>query len=674
MTSPITKILIANRGEIACRIMRTAEKLGISTVAVYSDADVDALHVAMADESIHIGPSAASESYLVAEHIIAAAKMSGADAIHPGYGFLSENPDFAEMCESQNITFIGPSAKSMRAMALKGAAKALMIDAGVPVVPGYHGDNQGDDILEKAANDIGYPVLIKAVAGGGGKGMRTVMSAKDFVSSLAAARREGENSFGNSKVLIEKLIQKPRHIEVQVFGDSLGEAVHLFERDCSLQRRHQKVVEEAPAPGLSDEMRQAMGDAAVRAAKAIKYCGAGTIEFIVDVAGSIENAPFYFMEMNTRLQVEHPVTEMITGTDLVEWQIAVASGDPLPLMQDEVTLKGHAVEVRLYAEDPNNGFLPATGLLETFDIPDMDGTRLESGVIAGDSISIHYDPMIAKLVAYGETRTAAIAKLKAMMAKSAITGLTTNRDFLYACIDHQEFMDGDVDTGFIERNQDRLIMSHIPDERDRAMACLAILGKREERSVQRAMLSAEPGSPWGYADNFMMNMPSTETLLFTCEQGADITVFANHEDGSVTLSEGDIEHIAAINDYDGGWISVNLDGHSFNYFAAVRESSVTLVLPDKTITVPRHALRFDVGEDSDGPGQIIAPMPGKILQVIATNGAAVSKGDTLLVMEAMKMEQTITAPCAGVVSDLSLSENDQVSDGQILLNIIQKDE
>ena len=674
MTSSITKILIANRGEIACRIMRTAQKLGITTVAVYSDADVDALHVAMADESIHIGPSAASESYLVAEHIIAAAKMSGADAIHPGYGFLSENPDFAEMCESQNITFIGPSAKSMRAMALKGAAKALMIEAGVPVVPGYHGDDQGDDTLQKAADDIGYPVLIKAVAGGGGKGMRTVKSAKDFTSSLAAARREGENSFGNSKVLIEKLIQKPRHIEVQVFGDSLGGAVHLFERDCSLQRRHQKVVEEAPAPGLNDEMRQAMGDAAVRAAKAIDYCGAGTIEFIVDVAGGIENASFYFMEMNTRLQVEHPVTEMITGTDLVEWQIAVASGNPLPLMQEEITLNGHAVEVRLYAEDPHNGFLPATGLLETFDIPEMDGTRLESGVIAGDSISIHYDPMIAKLVAYGETRASAIAKLKAMMAKSAITGLTTNRDFLYACIDHQEFLNGDVDTGFIERNKDRLVMTHTPNERDRAMACLAILGKREERSAQSAAVSVEPDSPWGYADNFMMNMPSTETLLFTCDQGGDITVLASHESGSVTLSEGDVDHRASINNYDDGWISVNLDGHSFTYFAAVGESSVTLVLPEKTIIVPRHALRHDIGEDSDGPGQIIAPMPGKILQVTTKDGAAVSKGDALLVMEAMKMEQTITAPCAGVVSDLSLKENDQVSDGQILLNIIQDDE
>ncbi len=674
MTSAITKILIANRGEIACRIIRTAKKMGIGTVAVYSDADVDALHVALADESIHIGPSAASQSYLVPEIIIAAAHMSGADAIHPGYGFLSENPEFAEMCEKQKLTFIGPSAKSMRAMALKGAAKALMIEAGVPVVPGYHGDDQADDVLQKAADAIGYPVLIKAVAGGGGKGMRTVLSAKNFVSSLNAARREGQNSFGNSNVLIEKLIQKPRHIEVQVFGDSFGGAVHLFERDCSLQRRHQKVIEEAPAPGLSMAQRREMGDAAVRAAKAINYCGAGTIEFIVDVANGIENAAFYFMEMNTRLQVEHPVTEMITGTDLVEWQITVANGQALPLTQDQITLKGHAVEVRLYAEDPYNDFLPATGVLETFDIPNMDSTRLESGVMAGDSISIHYDPMIAKLVAYGPTRSAAIANLKTMVTKSAITGLTTNRDFLIACLSHGEFLSGDVDTGFIGRNQDVLIIEHRVNERERALASLAILANREEHSVAAAALSDEPDSPWGYADNFMMNIPSTETLLFKDHDNGDISVFTTHENGAVSLLEGDIEHIATINDYDAGWLSVNLDGHSFSYFAVVHESSVTLVLADKTMTIQRHALRLDSGEDADGPGQIIAPMPGKILQVMVKNGDTVAKGDALLVMEAMKMEQTITAPCGGIICDLSLNVNDQVNDGQILLNITQEDE
>lgn len=674
MMSVISKILIANRGEIACRIIRTAQRMGIGTVAVYSDADVDALHVALADESIHIGPSAASESYLVAEHIIAAAKMSGADAIHPGYGFLSENPDFAEMCESQGITFIGPSATSMRAMALKGAAKALMIEAGVPVVPGYHGDDQSDDVLQKAADDIGYPVLIKAIAGGGGKGMRTVLAAKDFAASLAAARREGENSFGNSKVLIEKLIEKPRHIEVQVFGDSLGGAVHLFERDCSLQRRHQKVVEEAPAPGMSDVMRQKMGNAAVRAAKAINYCGAGTIEFIVDVANGIDKAEFYFMEMNTRLQVEHPVTEMITNTDLVEWQITVACGSPLPLLQEEITLNGHAVEVRLYAEDPNNDFLPATGLIETFDIPVGHNTRLETGVIAGDSVSIHYDPMIAKLVAYGDTRAQAIASLKAMMAKSAITGLTTNRDFLYACLSHDEFMRGDVDTGFIARNEESLIVDHTPDERDRALASLAILGHREERAVKLADQSVEPDSPWGYADNFLMNLPCTEVLLFKDSDDSDISVFATHENGAVSLVEGDEEHIAAINDYSAGWLSVNLEGYSFSYFAATHETFVTLIMPDRTVTVPRHALRQDIGEDADGPGQIIAPMPGKILQVMVRNGDTVTKGDALLVMEAMKMEQTITAPCDGTIADLSLKMNDQVNDGQILLNITQEDE
>lgn len=669
MTAPISKILIANRGEIACRVIRTAKKMGITTVAVYSDADVDALHVAMADESIHIGPSAASESYLIAEYIIAAAKVSDADAIHPGYGFLSENPDFAEMCSEHDIIFIGPSATSMRAMALKGAAKKLMIEAGVPVVPGYHGDDQSDGVLQKAADDMGYPVLIKAVAGGGGKGMRTVFAPKDFASALAAARREGENSFGNDKVLIEKLIQKPRHIEVQVFGDNHGNAVHLFERDCSLQRRHQKVVEEAPAPGLSDAQRREMGDAAVRAAKAINYSGAGTIEFIVDVAGGIEAAEFYFMEMNTRLQVEHPVTEMITGTDLVEWQIRVASGDPLPLTQDEITLKGHAVEVRLYAEDPNNDFLPATGLLENFDIPQHPNTRLETGVLAGDSVSIHYDPMIAKLVAYGDTRSDAIANLKTMMAGSVITGLKNNSDFLYACINHPEFTSGDVDTGFIARNEANLIVDHTPAERERALASLAILAAREERSFDAALATGAPDDPWGYGDNFMMNLPSTEVLLFKENNDSDITVHATHDNGSVRLNEGNSEHMAAINDYDDGWISANLDGYSFKYFAAVHETSVTLILPDRTIIVPRHALRLDSDDETAGSGQITAPMPGKILQVIVADGDEVVQGDALLVMEAMKMEQTLTAPCSGTVTDLSLKNNDQVSDGQILLNI-----
>ena len=380
------------------------------------------------------------------------------------------------------------------------------------------------------------------------------------------------------------------------------------------------------------------------------------------------------LTFNTMLQVEHPVTEMITGTDLVEWQITVAQGGALPLAQEDIMLKGHAVEVRLYAEDPNNDFLPATGMLESFDIPDMAHTRLESGVLAGDSISIHYDPMIAKLVAYGDTRTQAIASLKAMMAKSAITGLTTNRDFLIACLSHEGFMRGEVDTGFIERNQDVLIVDHIPTERDRALASLAILGHREERSAQQADQSVEPDSPWGFADNFMMNIPSTEVLLFKASDDSDITVLAEHEDGTVMLSEGDIEQFAAINDYGDGWISVNLDGHSFTYFAAVHENSVTLVLPEQTIIVPRHALRFDAGEDADGPGQIIAPMPGKILHVLVKDGDMVAKGDALLVMEAMKMEQTITAPCAGIIDALSLSANDQVSDGQILLNIIQEDE
>ena len=470
-----SKILIANRGEIAVRVMRTARRLGVRTVAVYSDADASALHVEMADEAVHIGPSPVSESYLRGDKIIAAAQASGAEAIHPGYGFLSENPDFVDQVTAAGLVFVGPSAKAIRAMGLKDAAKRLMEKAGVPVVPGYHGEAQELVLLATKAREIGYPVLIKARAGGGGKGMRRVEHPDDFAEALSGARREAKAAFGDDKVLVEKYVDKPRHIECQVFGDNFGNAVHLFERDCSAQRRHQKVIEEAPAPGMTAAMRAAMTDAAVKAAKAIGYSGAGTIEFIVDASNGLRPDGFWFMEMNTRLQVEHPVTEMVTGIDLVEWQLRVASGEPLPKAQGDIRLDGHAFEARIYAEDPAKGFLPATGTLHHLKFPaapDASALRIETGVRAGDAISPFYDPMIAKLVVHGADRKAALAALRDALGETEIAGSTTNLAFLSALATDPDFASGDVDTGLIARHQDMLTATPAPDQRIVAQAVM----------------------------------------------------------------------------------------------------------------------------------------------------------------------------------------------------------
>ncbi len=529
----ISKILIANRGEIACRVIDTCERLGIQTVAVYSDADADAQHVERADEAIHIGPSPAAESYLIADKIIDAAKATGADAIHPGYGFLSENAEFADRCDQEGLIFIGPKGKSIRAMGLKGTAKKLMVDAGVPVVPGYHGEDQDPAVLKKAADDIGYPVLIKAVAGGGGKGMRKVMKAEDFAEALEAAKREGANSFGNDVVLIEKFIEKPRHIEIQVFGDSHGDAVYLFERDCSLQRRHQKVVEEAPAPGMPEDMRQAMGDAAVRAAKAIDYQGAGTIEFIVDASNGLNPKGFYFMEMNTRLQVEHPVTEMITDTDLVEWQIRVAEGHPIPKKQDELSIEGHSFEVRLYAEDPAKNFMPQTGRLDYFHVEKQDNMRLESGVIEGDEISVFYDPMIAKLVTHGATRDEALTRMIDVIRGTYVAGLKTNLNFLINTLKHSAFQDADFDTNFIDQNIDTLVA----DEDDGLMVDMMLaVSVRQAMVMEDAMeqfdQSSEPNNPFNTMDGWRLNVDYQEPLTLLDEAGGkyELALF-NDEDG-----------------------------------------------------------------------------------------------------------------------------------------------
>ena len=492
MARPIDILLVANRGEIACRIIRTARRLGIRTVAVFSDADAHALHVEMADEAVRIGPPPVAESYLDASRILEAARRSGADAIHPGYGFLSENPDFVEAVEAAGLTFVGPSASAIRAMGLKDAAKRLMQEAGVPVVPGYHGDSQDPEVLAAEAERIGFPVLIKARAGGGGKGMRAVERAADFAEALAAARREGEAAFGDPHCLIEKLIGTPRHIEIQVFGDGHGNAVHLFERDCSLQRRHQKVIEEAPAPGMTEEMRAAMGAAAVAAAKAIGYAGAGTIEFIVDASDGLRPDRFWFMEMNTRLQVEHPVTEAITGLDLVELQLRVAAGDPLPFTQEDLVIDGHAVEARIYAEDPARGFLPATGRLTTLQMPrESAGVRIDTGVREGDRITPHYDPMIAKLIVHGADRNAALRRLKAALAETRIAGCVTNVAFLERLAGHADFAAGTVDTGLIGRHIDDLTRPPQRRPEARAIAALAALG-RLQAALARPPEAADP--------------------------------------------------------------------------------------------------------------------------------------------------------------------------------------
>lgn len=665
MTHRIKKLLIANRGEIACRVIGTCRQMGIKTVAVYSAADAEALHVKMADEAVFIGPAAASESYLVADKILDAAKRTGADAVHPGYGFLSENPGFAEACNDTGILFVGPSADSMRAMALKGAAKKLMEDAGVPVVPGYHGGDQSVETLTAEAARIGYPVLIKAVAGGGGKGMRKVFNPEDLPAAIEAAAREGQNSFGNPELLIEKYIQKPRHIEVQVFGDSDGHAVHLLERDCSLQRRHQKVVEEAPAPGMSMEMRRAMGEAAVKAAEAIGYQGAGTVEFIVDVANGLEGAPFYFMEMNTRLQVEHPVTEMITGQDLVEWQIRVAEGKSLPLSQDEIEVlaDGHAVEVRLYAEDPYNDFLPSIGEIGMFDPFAETGPtgRIDAGVQAGDHVTIHYDPMIGKLIAWGEDREQAIDALTTLVAETSVTGLTTNRDFLLRALKHPEFRSGDVHTGFIEAHEEELLSRPAIQPADYAVATFAILAARLARP--------HDNDPWSISDNFRPNLPATEQLWFDNEEGDFITAQLREEGQTVVVSVGNETYVATDISLTGGILTYTQDDIRKMLFAEVDPAYVAMVTADRTLTLKRHARDGGGGEDADGPGTIVAPMPGKILETRVKNGDRVERGQPLLVMEAMKMEQTITAPRDGVVAGLNLKAGDQVGDGAILLTI-----
>lgn len=621
----IESLLIANRGEIACRIIRTARRLGIRTVAVYSDADANALHVRTADEAVHIGGSQARESYLIGERIIAAAQQTGAQAIHPGYGFLSENAEFADAVIAAGLIWVGPNPDSIRAMGLKDAAKKLMQDARVPVTPGYLGDDQSLDRLQAEADAIGYPVLIKAVAGGGGKGMRRVERSEDFADALGSCQREAASSFGNTQVLIEKYILSPRHIEVQIFGDSHGNVVHLFERDCSMQRRHQKVIEEAPAPGMSDEARFAVCDAAVKAARAVNYVGAGTVEFIADASQGLHGDRIWFMEMNTRLQVEHPVTEAITGVDLVEWQLRVASGEPIPLRQEELSITGHAIEARLYAEDPARGFLPSTGKLEVLDF--AANARVDTGVEEGSTISPFYDPMIAKLIVHGDTRDAAIDQLRTELSQLTVWPVRTNAGFLFRLLDDADFRVARLDTGLIERRGEALTIDPLPGAADLTHA-LRFLNIGDTRlttgSVAGFRLNRTP-----VADR-TVNV-SGERVTFTVDRGNGHAHFHGSIGGAALLVHG---------------------GATFRITA------------DRTEGGPGGAA---------GDGSILSPMPGRIVSVEVSEGDTVTAGQKLLVLEAMKMEQTLTAPFDGMIETLTAVAGAQVQVDTLLVKVAKAD-
>nr|WP_315203889.1 acetyl/propionyl/methylcrotonyl-CoA carboxylase subunit alpha [uncultured Albidiferax sp.] len=651
------KILIANRGEIACRVIKTARRMGIRTVAVYSQADANARHVRLADEAVCIGPAAARESYLVADKILAAALQTGAQAVHPGYGFLSENADFADACAQTGMVFIGPPASAIRAMGSKSAAKTLMEKAGVPLTPGYHGDNQEPGFLAAQAEKIGYPVLIKASAGGGGKGMRRVDAAADFEASLLSCKREALSAFGNDHVLIEKYVLQPRHIEIQVFGDSLGHCVYLFERDCSVQRRHQKVLEEAPAPGMTAERRAAMGTAAVNAALAVGYVGAGTVEFIAHQDGA-----FYFMEMNTRLQVEHPVTEMVTGLDLVEWQLRVASGQPLPLAQEQLELTGHAIEARIYAEDPDKGFLPSTGRLSHLLPPAASAhVRVDTGVEQGDEITPHYDPMIAKLIVWDADRTQALARLRQALADYQIVGVANNVAFLQRLVTTPSFAQAKLDTALIEREQEHLfpaLAQAVPAD-VWMLAALSVLQNQKDAAALPAM---EPYSPWRVLDGWRLNGTSQQTLTLRCgetEQAMTAEVVA----GGVLLGLGGDPVLARRI----GPSQVQLGDRCLTATVVAQAAQLHVFCHGQSWALSQVELLHGEGGD-DAHGGIHAPMPGKVIALLAAVGATVEKGTPLLVLEAMKMEHTIHAPAKGIVKAFHFSAGEQVGDGVDLVD------
>ncbi|MRR49474.1 MAG: acetyl/propionyl/methylcrotonyl-CoA carboxylase subunit alpha [Rhodocyclaceae bacterium] len=660
------KILIANRGEIACRVIKTARRLGIKTVAVYSDADAGARHVRLADEAVLIGPAAAKESYLVAARILEAAKQTGAQAIHPGYGFLSENEEFAEACASAGVVFIGPPASAIRAMGSKSAAKQLMEQAAVPLTPGYHGDNQEPDFLQAQADAIGYPVLIKAAAGGGGKGMRLVEQDEDFKAALASCQREAASSFGSDHVLVEKYITKPRHIEIQVFADGHGNCVYLFERDCSVQRRHQKVLEEAPAPGMTLERRRQMGEAAVAAALTVGYQGAGTVEFIANQDGS-----FYFMEMNTRLQVEHPVTEMITGLDLVEWQLLVAAGEKLPLRQEQLAIRGHALEARIYAEDPDKGFLPSTGRLLHLAPPEENlHVRVDTGVEQGDEITPYYDPMIAKLIVWDENRERALARMSQALAQYRVVGVANNVGFLSRLVACPAFAGADLDTGLIEREKSFLFPAEgdLPAEVWLA-AALAELLRERAFAQEDAAADADPHSPWHLRDGWRINSVARRSLKFRCGEVEKVVDVAYGSSGSSHFDlglDGKTTRAAGLFKADGS-LRADLDGRRLNASVVAAGEKRHVFLHGHCHILAAIDPLYHAGEGGGAEGGLTAPMPGKVIALVAQEGAMVEKGAPLLILEAMKMEHTIAAPAPGTVKAFRFAVGDQVTDGAELV-------
>lgn len=660
------KILIANRGEIACRIARTCRELGIRSVAVYSDADANAAHVAACDEAYRLGPAPAAESYLSIPRIIDAARRAGADAIHPGYGFLSEKPELAEACFEADIIFIGPPVPAIQAMGSKSAAKAIMGDAGVPLVPGYHGDDQDPRHLAAEARRIGFPVLIKASAGGGGKGMRRVDNPEDFDAALAGARREALNAFGDDRVLIEKYLLRPRHIEIQVFADNHGQVVHLFERDCSIQRRHQKIIEEAPAPEMTPARRQAMGEAAVAAARAIGYRGAGTVEFIMDQDGA-----FYFMEMNTRLQVEHPVTEYITGQDLVAWQIHVAAGEALPLNQAALHIHGHALEVRLYAEDPTREFLPASGTIQYLHFPESSPhVRIDSGVRQGDTVSVHYDPMIAKLIVWDMDRASALRRLQQALNRTQVVGVTTNVGFLGMLARHPSFVKGGVDTDFISRHGLGLLDDENPaSTRMLAMAAIAELLRVDQEATTRAAHSLDAHSPWHATDGWRLNGENNHILHFR-HTGEEHKVIAHYRPGGFLLELTDGSQLAAQGEaLDEHHLRVTLDGVQQRIAAVRVGQQLSIMDGEQRCTLEVHDPLTAGMDDEVVDGSLSAPMPGAVVAVLVQEGERVSEGQPLMVLEAMKMEHTIRANGPGVVGEIHYQPGDQVQEGIELLVI-----
>ena len=654
-----SKILIANRGEIACRVIQTAHRMGIRCVAVYSEADRNARHVAMADEAFLLGPAPSSESYLRADKILEIAKQSGAQAVHPGYGFLSENAQFAQACADNGIEFIGPPTGAIEAMGSKSAAKEIMSHASVPLVPGYHGDDQTPALLKEESVKCGFPQLLKAVAGGGGKGMRVVNSIDEFDEALTSACRESKKAFGNSDMLIERYLTQPRHVEIQVFCDKQGNGVYLAERDCSVQRRHQKVIEEAPAPNLANETRIAMGEAAVRAAQAIDYVGAGTVEFLYDVDGS-----FYFMEMNTRLQVEHPVTELITGQDLVEWQLRIASGEPLPQQQDEIRVHGHALEARIYAEDPDNEFLPATGTLHYLRTPEeSQHVRVDTGVVEGDEVSVFYDPMIAKLIVWDDDRDRAIARMEKALEEYRISGLKTNLRFLRNLAGSAPFKALDLDTGFIEKHEKLLFpASNLDTQYCLVMAACFF----SEKTKQQATNPDDPFSPFGHQNSWRVNSEYARPLkLIHNEAEYDLSIVEQNGQYQIQVGDASYQVSAQLN---GDKLDVIINGHRLSVHLFNDGDDLTLFHEGEQFICEQHRESFS-SDDNAGDNSLTAPMNGAVVAVLVEAGQEVKQGETVVIMEAMKMEHSLKAPHDGTVAEVYFAEGDLVEDGAELISL-----